>query len=764
MSNVFVEGFATYGVGSFGSPGSSPILIAMLAGRYAAIGPAGGVWSIGTLPWAPTNPDLYLESTAGLGGGSAQGVGARIALPGSDATVIVSAYVALSALPTRGAIELIVFSDLNNNPLVGLAVTSTGALILHNLSYPSSPANLYDILLSTSGPVMTAQSAAHIEIQIGCGTSNSNSATVQVNGTTVITGTGLSFSYDPTFSYPHPNAHACSQLTFLGDISIFGAGGGSGNPQTYIGNLIVRDGNGTVNNGIVGDRRVATLFVNGNDAAHQGWTAQPVQRFGAGVLDLTINSTVGPAMCDAAPSSTLDIGNNQFTIEGNFRFQLLPAGSAKAVLYGHWDEPNNHRECELYVGGPSLEGGNTVFRITTDGTGGTINELISWPYQYVVGHWYHIAITRDASNLTRLFINGVLQGIAATDANTYYSGGSSGAYASLGSDSNNGNAVANDTLAGWVDEFRLTIGACRYTANFAPPVAAFPRGGGDANWSQVAWISGFDSGTALDESSHARTLGLFGGALAVLPNDGQYAFQAVDKSAPPYDNSFIEASLLAAQQTLTYTALPTNNDTITVGQKTGPLTAVYTWKTTLTGAAFEVLIGATVAASLANLAAAIIAGAGSGTLYGTGTTANISVSAAPLGNVALVATALTPGSAGNSIACSSTDPAGTWGGTTLAGGVDIPTYSQFTYNRLPSNVTTVDSITLLSRSWKTDAGVCTVQPSFVGGNGGVAAGANQAVTTAPTFYTSLIETDPDTSGPITPTTVTGGKIKINRTS
>jgi hypothetical protein len=764
MSNVFVDGFATYGLGSFGSPSSSSILTAMLAGRYAAVGPAGGLWSIGTLPWAPSNPDLCLGNTAGVGGGSAQGVGARVALPAASNTVIASFYVGLSALPTRGAVELVVFSDLNNNPLVGLAVTSTGALILHNLAYPSSPANLYDILASTSGPVMTAQNSAHIEIIIGCGTSSANSATVQVNGTTVITVSGQSFSYDPTFGYPHPNAHSCSQLTLLGDISIFGAGGGSGNPISYLSNLIIRDGNGTVNNGIVGDRRVATLFVNGNDAAHQGWTAQPIQRFGAGVLDLSINSTVGPAMCNAVPAASLDIGSNQFTIEGNFRFQVLPAGALKSVLYSHWDETLNHRECELYVGGPSLEGGNIVFRTTTDGTGASISELISWPYPFVVGHYYHVAVSRDASNKLRLFINGVLQGVAVTDASSYYAGGPSGAVPAIGADTSNGNAVAGTTLAGWVDEFRLTIGACRYTATFTPPAAAFPRGVSDPNWAQVAWLSGFDSGTALDESSYARTLGLYGGALAVLPADGAAAYQVVDKAAPPFDNSFIEASLLAAQQNLTYTALPANNATITVGQKTGPVAAVYTWKTTLTGAAFEVLIGASVAASLSNLQAAIIAGAGSGTLYGTGTTANIQVSAAVLGNVALTAVALTAGAAGNSIACSSTDANGTWGGTTLTGGADIPAYSQFTYSRLPSNVTIVDSITLLSRSWKTDAGVCTVKTSFVGGAGGVAAGANQAVTTAPNFYTALFESDPDTAGPITPTTVTGGKIKVDRTS
>ena len=67
-----------------------------------------------------------------------------------------------------------------------------------------------------------------------------------------------------------------------------------------------------------------------------------------------------------------------FTIEGSFRFQALPTGSNKAVLFSKWDQPNSRLAYELYVGGPSLEAGNTVFRISTDGTAGTINELVSW--------------------------------------------------------------------------------------------------------------------------------------------------------------------------------------------------------------------------------------------------------------------------------------------------------------------------------------------------------------------------------------------------
>lgn len=63
-----------------------------------------------------------------------------------------------------------------------------------------------------------------------------------------------------------------------------------------------------------------------------------------------------------------------------------------------------------------------------------------------------------------------------------------------------------------------------------------------------------------------------------------------------------------------FTGLPGNNNTVTIGS------VVYTFKTVLTGAAFEVLIGGSAAATAANLDAAINDSGVEGTNYGNGTT------------------------------------------------------------------------------------------------------------------------------------------------
>lgn len=87
-----------------------------------------------------------------------------------------------------------------------------------------------------------------------------------------------------------------------------------------------------------------------------------------------------------------------------------------------------------------------------------------------------------------------------------------------------------------------------------------------------------------------------------------------------------------AQGDLRVDSLPANNDTLLIGL-TG-FTQTYTFKTTLTGAANEIKIAASVAAQATNIYEAINAGANAGTDYGTGTAANAFLTAsAPVGAV-----------------------------------------------------------------------------------------------------------------------------------
>ncbi len=108
-----------------------------------------------------------------------------------------------------------------------------------------------------------------------------------------------------------------------------------------------------------------------------------------------------------------------------------------------------------------------------------------------------------------------------------------------------------------------------------------------------------------------------------------------------------------------------NAETVTIDGK------VYTWKTTLTAADGDVLIGATVTDSLSNLRAAINLSTGAGTVYGANTTVHGTVRSTLSTATTLTIQAKEPGSLGNTITLAETMAVGAWGPSTtlMTGGV-----------------------------------------------------------------------------------------------
>ena len=736
MSNLIVDGFSHYGTGTSGN--AVPVRQAMLSGAWAEINFLGG---ISTLPWDLANKDLF--AFAGVTGGTFL----RRVLPATKSTLIVSVYFAIDALPSVNFDNRIIeFRDNANATIAWLGVQSTGSLYIGTIS-----GNQSIEIASSNGPVIVAETVTHLEVKFTPGTGANGTAQVNANGTTIINATGLS-------------------LTNHNDIAQFNLGAGiiKSAPNYYFSHLIVRDTAGTFNNSITGDRKVATLIVNGDDATHQGWQAQPLRRFGNGIMANGVSATPGGTPNNAAGvfcgiTLDTDLTNIDYTIEGQFRLQSLPTGSNKFVFFGKWDEANNARSYQLYLGGPSLNNGQLIWRISTDGTNGTATDIITYPWVPVTGQWYHIAVVR-VSGVTTIYIDGVPLGTGAADANIYFSGT---ARTAIGVQMNGGSAVANTAFDGWNDEFRLTKGFAEYTATFNPPTDLFPRGPiADAHWSDRRWLSGWDQASIADDSGYARPLTAINGAAPFTPNDGGANYQTINKNHA-FDDNFIEASLLFATGILTQTAQPADTKTVTVGTKDGTNAAVYTWETTFSNTAFKVLVGATLFDSLSNLMNAILRGPGEGTVYGTGTTANFDVTAQQLPINQLFVQALTAGAVGNTIAVATNDTNGSWGTsvTHLLGGQDIPGYSQFTTQHLPPGASVVDSLTIVRRSWKTDAGTCTVKASFVGPNGGVIDGAAVTESTAPTLHHDTIDGDPDNPGnPLSPTAILLGKLKVNRTA
>jgi hypothetical protein len=725
MTMLQVDGFDHYGTYD-GSDGEG--VANMLSGTYAQ---ADSTVVIGAPAWGARSGQYALGNHIGTSG-------ARRVLESAKDVLIVGFGWSIDQLPnTNGMTFPISFRDSSNLTIGGICVESTGTISARKSSKTTSNGKLDTVIATTATPVVVTRNWHYFEMKIAV---TAGTFELKVDGTTVL---DLS---DVTWS----NSGDIEQYNLiLGD-----TGTGFNTPVQWLDDLNVRDDSGDLNNDFLGDLRVATLFPNA-DGDDQGWTAEPRHRYGTGVLD---NRAQNSSCVTCAVTTATNLGSGDFTIEGDFRFNSLPTGTNKAQLFGKWDETNNRRSYQLYMGGPSLDSGNLVFRISTDGTAATVSELISWPWVPDLDVWYNVVVCRTGGELL-LFIDGIQQGLPITDANTYYAGN---APTSLGAQcEGTTTTIGNTAFDGFQDEFRLTVGVGRYSANFTP-TGPFPRNStDDPDFASVAWLSGWDAGIA-DESSFHRTLTARSGSVAITPDDGDAAYQTINHPTPQ-DDTFIQAALTAAFSTLTLTGAGTAGKTITVGTSDGSTAAVYTLRAAVS-AAFDVKIGATAADTLANLIAAINAATGAGTLYGTGTTANADVTASALPDDQLLVTASTAGTAGNSIATSTDEPTASWTGTTLAGGADIPSHSDFGFQRLPNGTTLVRSVSIVHRDFKSDSGTASVQATFVAPLGGTADGEDNALTTTPTYYTDILETDPDTDAALSPTTIIGGRVRVNRTA
>jgi len=129
-------------------------------------------------------------------------------------------------------------------------------------------------------------------------------------------------------------------------------------------------------------------------------------------------------------------------------------------------------------------------------------------------------------------------------------------------------------------------------------------------------------------------------------------------------DDFVATADVQAAETLTLTGQPLNNEIVTIGDR------VYKFQTVLTNEDGNVLIGAAATDSLDNLIAAIVLGAGFGTLYADRMTINKDVIAAAGAGDTMDVTAKLFGTASNSIVTTEGLTNGSWGGATLSGGID----------------------------------------------------------------------------------------------
>lgn len=714
MSVLFIDGFDHYGTDADGR-------LNMLDGVWAELTSTGGVVVSPEVPgFGPRSgiASLHMNSSA-----SQDGI-ARVVLPGLKTTLIVSLGVYLPSLPAfnNTSYRLIQFCDNTNTVMFTLSISTTGDVVLRSGEAGAA-------IVQSGSPVLTAGTWHHLEARIVI-SDTVGEFEVRVDETTVaIDADGLDLG-----------------TTSIAQLRFHAEGTGGGNPETdfWLDDIILKDALGGVNDGFSGDMRVATLVPNLDDTVP--WTPRYRKKLSTGVLDVrATNSAVS-----AADHADFEFGTGDYTVEGFVRFYAASAVTRQII--GKWQTASDQREWTLELTGSGDANPNLLrLLVSTDGAAET--EIHAWPWQPDLYRYYHVAVSRDTAE-NYLFIDGVIQGVPRADSNDYFGGS---AALAIGARMSSASAVVATTgVNGLMDEVRITNGVGRYTGNFTPPAAPFGRDvGGDPDFASVVLLAGFDGGTIADESDSAHALTARNSAVSMTPDDGNAAYETINQLTPR-DDTHIEAALLPATGILTPSDNPADDETVTIGA------TVYTFKDTI-GSAYDVHIGATLADTLDNLVAAINDSGGEGTDYGTGTDPHPSVSAERLPDPQIRVTAITAGAAGNSIASTETID-GVWeNGATLAGGQDIPAASLFGLSRLPPDTTVIRAVAVISRAYKTDAGSAKTELTFIGPSDGEHVGAERTLTVDPTYYTDIFQTDPDTAGPITPATLLGARIKIDRT-
>ena len=155
-----------------------------------------------------------------------------------------------------------------------------------------------------------------------------------------------------------------------------------------------------------------------------------------------------------ADTSAIAFGTSDFTVELWINFAV--ATGRQAILSG------SVTNSFFLIKGNDSAGDNTLsVGQTLVGTREYCN------YTFTAGFWYHVAVSR-ASGVIYFYVNGIAQttnssGIGVTNLPSSAYVIAYSAYAPIPSYFN-----------GYIDDFRITKGVARYTANFTPPSASLP--------------------------------------------------------------------------------------------------------------------------------------------------------------------------------------------------------------------------------------------------------------------------------------------------
>jgi hypothetical protein len=146
-------------------------------------------------------------------------------------------------------------------------------------------------------------------------------------------------------------------------------------------------------------------------------------------------------------------GNQDFTLETWVRFTSAVNGFSivNAQYNSSYTSETDTNRFELYI-----LNNDPYFK-----TNGTVR---AGKADLATNTWHHIAVVRSSGQL-RIFVNGDYDGDTYADTTIY----NATLYATIGNEN-----ITTTTFTHYLEDFRLTVGAARYWANFTPPTEPFP--------------------------------------------------------------------------------------------------------------------------------------------------------------------------------------------------------------------------------------------------------------------------------------------------
>lgn len=167
----------------------------------------------------------------------------------------------------------------------------------------------------------------------------------------------------------------------------------------------------------------------------------------------------GSSWLVAENASDIAYGNGDFTLESWVYLTAYPSGAG--LLFGHRNDTNDYKGVSWYV--------DTSGNIRMSGTANASGDNWQFPatdfqfgVQATLNQWQHIALVRSGNTVTLY-----LDGVAAPYTTTLSDGIANGSRLAIGSGWTD--SPSSQTLTGYFDDVRITLGVALYKANFTPP-------------------------------------------------------------------------------------------------------------------------------------------------------------------------------------------------------------------------------------------------------------------------------------------------------